>query len=48
MPALYTKPESIDDLINHSVGRGRDLFDLDAGLVNRWAGIKNSVEKARR
>ena len=48
MPALYTKPESIDDLINHSVGRVLDLFDLDPGLVNRWAGIKNSVEKARR
>lgn len=47
MPALYTRPESIDDLINHSVGRVLDLFDLDSGLVNRWAGIKNSVEKAR-
>ena len=47
MPALYTKPESIDDLINHSVGRVLDLFDLDLGRVNRWAGIENSVEKAR-
>lgn len=47
MPAMYIKPESIDDLINHSVGRVLDLFDLDPGLVNRWAGIKNSVEKAR-
>ena len=47
MPALYTKPESIDDLINHSVGRMLDLFDLDPGLVNRWAGIENFVEKAR-
>lgn len=47
MPALYTKPESIDDLINHSVGRVLDLFDLEPGLVNRWAGIENSVEKAR-
>lgn len=47
MPAMYIKPESIDDLINHSVGRVLDLFDLDPGLVNRWAGLKNSVEKAR-
>lgn len=47
MPALYTKPESIDDLINHSVGRMLDLFDLDLGCVNRWAGIENFVEKAR-
>ena len=47
MPALYTKPESIDDLINHSVGRMLDLFDLEPGLVNRWAGIENFVEKAR-
>jgi 4-hydroxy-3-polyprenylbenzoate decarboxylase len=38
MPAFYNQPQTIDDLINHSVGRILDLFDLDAGLVKRWAG----------
>lgn len=38
MPAFYTKPQSIDDIINHSVGRVLDLFDLDNNLVRRWQG----------
>jgi len=36
LPALYTNPETIDDVINHSVGRVLDLFDLDTGKVRRW------------
>ena len=39
MPALYTKPTTIDDLINHSVGRVLDLFDIDSGIVQRWSGV---------
>jgi 4-hydroxy-3-polyprenylbenzoate decarboxylase len=38
MPAFYTKPETIDDLINYSVGRVLDLFDIDVGVVKRWEG----------
>jgi len=38
MPAFYNQPETIDDLINHSVGRVLDLFDLDAGILKRWEG----------
>lgn len=36
LPALYAKPETIDDVINHSVGRVLDLFDIDSGKVRRW------------
>ena len=36
LPALYAKPETIDDVINHSVGRVLDLFELDTGKVRRW------------
>jgi 4-hydroxy-3-polyprenylbenzoate decarboxylase len=36
MPALYTQPKTIDDLIDHAVGRVLDLFGFDAGLVKRW------------
>jgi 4-hydroxy-3-polyprenylbenzoate decarboxylase len=35
-PAFYSQPTSIDDLINHSVGRILDLFDIDLGIVTRW------------
>ena len=36
VPAFYNQPKTIDDLINHSVGRVLDLFDLDLSLVRRW------------
>ena len=39
VPALYTNPKSIDDIIDHTVGRVLDLFDLDNDLVKRWNGI---------
>lgn len=35
-PAFYTQPSSIDDLINHSIGRILDLFDIDLDIVKRW------------
>jgi 4-hydroxy-3-polyprenylbenzoate decarboxylase len=36
VPALYHKPESVDDIIQHSVARALDLFDLDIGSIKRW------------
>jgi flavin prenyltransferase len=36
MPAMYIKPQTIDDIVNQSVGRVLDLFDLDPGIVKRW------------
>lgn len=39
VPAFYSLPESIDDLVNHTVGRLLDLFDLESGLVSRWQGL---------
>ena len=36
VPAFYAKPRSLDDLVNHSVGRILDLFDIDSGKVRRW------------
>jgi 4-hydroxy-3-polyprenylbenzoate decarboxylase len=38
MPAFYNRPKTIDDLVNHSIGRVLDLFDLDSGLLKRWEG----------
>ncbi|WP_259782705.1 UbiX family flavin prenyltransferase [Aestuariispira ectoiniformans] len=36
VPAFYTKPENLDDLVDHNVGRVLDLFGLDTGKVKRW------------
>lgn len=38
MPAFYNDPQSVDDIINHTVGRLLDLFGIDSGLVKRWQG----------
>ena len=36
VPAFYAKPESLDDMVEHTVGRVLDLFDIDIGVVRRW------------
>ena len=36
VPAFYTKPQTIEHLIDHTVGRAIDLFGIDTGLVKRW------------
>jgi 4-hydroxy-3-polyprenylbenzoate decarboxylase len=36
LPAFYANPKTIDDIVNHSVGRALDLFGLDAPNTHRW------------
>ncbi|GAA5315390.1 MAG: UbiX family flavin prenyltransferase [Candidatus Pelagadaptatus aseana] len=36
VPAFYNRPQTLDDLVDHSVGRVLDLFDLDTGKLKRW------------
>ena len=38
VPALYNKPKTVDDIINHTVGRLLDFFDIETKLVKRWEG----------
>lgn len=38
MPAFYSRPKTVEDIVDHTVGRVLDLFDLDAGIVKRWGG----------
>ncbi len=40
VPAFYNHPQSVDDIVNHAVGRVLDLFGLDAGIVKRWEGMR--------
>lgn len=39
IPAFYTMPENIQALVNHSVSRVLDLFDLEDGAISRWEGM---------
>lgn len=36
VPAFYARPASLDDMIDHTVGRVLDLFDIDVPGVHRW------------
>ena len=35
-PALYPRPESLDDLVTQTAARLLDLFGVDAGVARRW------------
>jgi flavin prenyltransferase len=37
VPAFYSWPKTVDDIIDHTVGRALDLFGLDTGIT-RWEG----------
>ena len=37
-PAFYTRPNSVDDIVNHTAGRLLDLFGIPTDAVRRWEG----------
>lgn len=41
VPAFYSHPESIDEMVCHSVGRALDVFGIETGTVKRWDGLKS-------
>jgi 4-hydroxy-3-polyprenylbenzoate decarboxylase len=48
VPAFYARPKTIDDVINHTVGRMLDLFGIDSGTVHRWKDPSESGAGATR
>jgi len=53
VPAFYAKPQTIEEMVDHTLGRILDLFGLDAGTVRRWgepaeAGARPLRAKPRR
>ncbi len=47
IPGFYFQPKSIDDLINHMVGKVLDLFQINHNLFKRWGSsdLKRALEK---
>ena len=45
LPAFYAEPQSVDDLVDQSVGRALDLFGVETSLVKRWG---EDLEKGKR
>jgi flavin prenyltransferase len=39
VPSFYHLPKTIDDLVNHTVGKVLDQFGIDAQLFSRWSGM---------
>ncbi len=43
VPAFYNFPKTLDDIVNHTVGRILDLFGIDVDIVKRWEGMVDSA-----
>ena len=39
VPAFYSKPGSLEEMVDHTVGRVLDMFDVEHELVKRWEGM---------
>jgi 4-hydroxy-3-polyprenylbenzoate decarboxylase len=47
IPSFYNHPKSIEDMVNQSVGRMLDLFDLAGDMVARWTGTDTAPARVR-
>jgi len=39
VPAFYARPQNLDEMVDHTLGRVLDLFDIDSQAVRRWQGV---------
>ncbi len=37
IPAFYTKPRSVDEIVDYVVGKVLDIFDIPHDLFRRWS-----------
>jgi flavin prenyltransferase len=47
VPAFYHRPQTVDDIVDQTVGRALDLFDIDTGRVKRWPGGSQAMKRHR-
>ena len=43
VPAFYNRPQTLEDMVDHSVGRILDMFDIDCNFVSRWEGVGEKI-----
>lgn len=45
MPAFYARPENLEQMVDHTLGRVLDLFDIPTDVVSRWQGLSPAKAK---
>ena len=43
LPAFYLRPQTVEDVVNHSVARVLDLIDVEHQLAPRWQGLESDA-----
>jgi 4-hydroxy-3-polyprenylbenzoate decarboxylase len=43
VPAFYARPASLEQMVDHTLGRVLDLFGIETGAVRRWDGIAEAL-----
>ena len=46
VPAFYSRPSNIDEIVLQTLGRALDLYGIDAGIVRRWGENKKVTQNA--
>ena len=44
VPAFYHRPKDIMDLVDHTIGKVLDLFDIEHNLFSRWSGTEHKPD----
>lgn len=45
VPAFYSRPGSLAEMVDHTLGRVLDLFGIDVGTVRRWGEAEGAEER---
>jgi polyprenyl P-hydroxybenzoate/phenylacrylic acid decarboxylase-like protein len=48
VPAFYARPQSLEQMVDHTLGRVLDLFDISTDVVSRWQGLAPADTKEPR
>ncbi len=48
VPAFYANPKSLDEMVDHTLGRVLDLFGIETGTVRRWEGDKRRPSQGEK
>src|SRR5256714_11152802 len=48
VPAFYARPQTLQEMIDQTIGRALDLFGLDTGIVRRWGEAPEPGERPLR